>query len=121
MTRKGSASPFPNEFASPPSWSSQTGSGRRGFRLRRYAEGTPDRSSSRGRPLSEGVDRLRQLEDLLREIEELLVLQVLLLDGLPLLVGNHLTLSIGAVLADHHECREEDRLERDDHLSRPNG
>jgi hypothetical protein len=44
MTRNGSASPFPNEFMSPPTWSSQTGSGRRGFRLRRYADGTPTAS-----------------------------------------------------------------------------
>src|SRR5206468_5466925 len=36
MIRNGRASPFPNEFISPPTWSSQTGSGRRGFRLRRY-------------------------------------------------------------------------------------
>src|SRR5262245_44223236 len=44
MTRNGSASPFPNEFMSPPTWSSQTGSGRRGFRLRRYADDTPTAS-----------------------------------------------------------------------------
>ena len=50
-----------------------------------------------------GVDRLRQLEDLVGEVEQFLVLRVLLLDGLPLLVGQHLTLSVGSVLADHHE------------------
>ena len=37
MTRNGSASPFPNEFVSPPICSSQTGSGSCGLRLRRYA------------------------------------------------------------------------------------
>ena len=62
-----------------------------------------------------GVNRLGQLEDLTREIEQLLVLPVLFLDGLPLLVGDRLTLRVGPVLADHHEGREEDRLERDDH------
>jgi hypothetical protein len=42
-----------------------------------------------------------------------------LLDGLPLLVGDYLTLRLGPVLADHHEGREEDRLERDDHRQQP--
>jgi len=32
-------------------------------------------------------------------------------DGLPLLVDDDLTLRVGAVLADHHERRQEDRLE----------
>jgi hypothetical protein len=41
----------------------------------------------------EGVDRLRQLENLIGPVEELLVLLVLSLDGLPLLVGNHLALA----------------------------
>jgi hypothetical protein len=45
----------------------------------------------------------------------LLVLFVFFLDRLPLLVGDHLTLGVGTVLADHHERREEDRLERHDH------
>jgi hypothetical protein len=57
------------------------------------------------------VDRLRQLEDLIGELEQLLVLRVFLLDDLPLLVRDHLTLRVGSVLADHHEGREEDRLE----------
>src|SRR5262245_60136143 len=61
------------------------------------------------------VDRLRQYQDLVREPEQLLVLLVLLPDRLPLLVRDHLTLGVGSVLADHHERREEDGLERDDH------
>src|SRR4029453_9361113 len=47
MTRNGSASPFPNEFMSPPTWSSHTGSGRRGFRLRRYEGTLPGSYTSR--------------------------------------------------------------------------
>src|ERR1700752_4258035 len=62
-----------------------------------------------------GVDCLGQLEDLLRQVDQLLVLAVLLQDRLPLLVGEDLALRIGPVLADHHERREEDRLEGDDH------
>jgi hypothetical protein len=58
---------------------------------------------------------VRELEDLMREVEQLFVLRVLFLDGLPLLVGDRLTLRVRAVLADHHEGGEEDRLERDDH------
>src|SRR6476659_7917167 len=61
------------------------------------------------------VNRLREVEDLTRELEQLFVLPVLFLDGLPLLVGDGLTLRVRPVLADHHECREEDRFERDDH------
>jgi hypothetical protein len=53
--------------------------------------------------------------DLLREVEQLFVLRVLFLDGLPLLVGDRLTLRVSPVLADHHECRKENRLKRDDH------
>src|SRR3954469_6612549 len=56
-----------------------------------------------------------QLQDLPRQVEQLLVLLVLLLDRAPLLVGDHLALRVGAILADHHEGRQEDRLERDDH------
>src|SRR6478735_5650131 len=157
MTRNGSARPFPKEFMSPPIWSSQTGSGRRGFRLRRYPEGIatashrsagehlrhacpvriqaarsrrrlqrspatkrksatarpPKRTAAPAatrrsdrfmrrdpgvclpagrRPLRRGVDCLRQREDLVREVEQLFVLLVLLLDGLPLLVRDHLAL-----------------------------
>ena len=62
-----------------------------------------------------GVDGRGQVEDLARKIEQLLVLLVLFLDRMPLLVGDHLTLRVGPVLADQHEGREEDRLERDDH------
>src|SRR5439155_7234403 len=57
-----------------------------------------------------GVDLRRQIQDLLREVEQLLVLVVLVLHGLPLLVREDLTLGVDAVLADHHERREEDRL-----------
>jgi hypothetical protein len=46
-------------------------------------------------------------------------LLILVLHRLPLLVGDHLPLRVGAVLADHHERREEDRLERDDHCQQP--
>jgi putative NADH-flavin reductase len=49
---------------------------------------------------------VRELEDLMREVEQLFVLPVLFLDGLPLLVGDRLTLRVSLVLADHHECRE---------------
>src|SRR5262249_32423772 len=63
----------------------------------------------------EGMHLLRQVEDLTGELEELLVLVILFLDGLPLLVRDHLALGVGAVLADQEERREEDRLERDDH------
>ena len=55
------------------------------------------------------------------ELEEPAVLLILLLDRLPLLVGDDLALGVGAVLADHHEGREEDRLERDDHRQQPEG
>jgi hypothetical protein len=65
------------------------------------------------------VDGTRQLEDLVREREQLLVLLILLLHGLPLLIGEHLTLRVRSVLTDHHERREEDRLERDDHRQQP--
>jgi hypothetical protein len=65
------------------------------------------------------VHRLRQLEDLVREVEQLDVLLVLFLDRPPLQVGDHLALCIGPVLADHHERREEDRLERNDHRQQP--
>src|SRR5262249_12956420 len=54
-------------------------------------------------------------EDLVREMDQLLVLPILFLHGLPLLVGDHLALGVGSVLADQHEGREEDRLEGDDH------
>src|SRR5215207_2371066 len=60
-------------------------------------------------------DLLSQVEDVAGELQELLVLLVLLLHRPPLLVGNHLPLGVGAVLADHHKGGKEDRLERDDH------
>jgi hypothetical protein len=57
-----------------------------------------------------GMDCLRQLEDLPREVEQRFVLPVLFLDRLPLLSRKRLTLRVGTVLTDQHECREEDRL-----------
>src|SRR6185312_9742493 len=51
------------------------------------------------------VDLAGQLEDLPGERQQVLVLLVLLLHGLPLLVGEHLALGVGAVLTDHHERR----------------
>jgi hypothetical protein len=45
------------------------------------------------------VDRLGEVEDLLGELEELPVLLILLLHGLPLLVGDDLAPCVGAVLA----------------------
>src|SRR5262249_31116664 len=49
------------------------------------------------------------------QLEQLLVLAILLLHGPPLLIGYYLALRFRAVLADHHEGGEEDRLERHDH------
>src|SRR3954451_7705151 len=68
-----------------------------------------------------GADLFGQLQDLAREVEQLLVLLVFLLDRLPLLVGENLSLGVRPVLADHHEGREEDRLERDDHGQQAEG
>ena len=42
----------------------------------------------------------------------LLVLFVLFPHRLPLQIGSHLAFRVGSVLADHHECGEEDRLDR---------
>ena len=44
-----------------------------------------------------------------------LVLLLLLLDCLPLVVGQHFPLLVGPVLADHHEGRQEYGFERHDH------
>ena len=41
------------------------------------------------------------------------------LDGSPLLVGQDLAFLVGAVLADHHKGRQEDRLQRHDHGQQP--
>jgi hypothetical protein len=41
MARNGKTTPFPNELVTPPSWSSHTGLGSCGFRLRRYARKPP--------------------------------------------------------------------------------
>jgi hypothetical protein len=43
------------------------------------------------------VDRPGQLQDLVGDLEQLLVLLLLVLDRLPLLVGQRLTLFVGAV------------------------
>jgi hypothetical protein len=40
------------------------------------------------------VNRLREIEDLARELEHLFVLPALFLDGLPLLVGDRLMLRV---------------------------
>jgi len=53
------------------------------------------------------VDGLGELQDLVGDVQQLLVLLLLLLDCLPLVVGKHLALFIGPVLADHHEGRQE--------------
>jgi hypothetical protein len=84
-----------------------------------------DTSSSagpaRGRPCAGGfpiclrADRLRQLENLVREAKQLLVLAILVLNCLPCEIGDYSALGVCSVLADHHERREEDRLERYDH------
>jgi hypothetical protein len=58
---------------------------------------------------------LRQLEDLVGQLDQLDVLLIFLLDHLPLEVGCGLPLEVGTILADHHERRQEDRLERNDH------
>ena len=47
--------------------------------------------------------------------KQLLVLLLLLLDCLPLVVGQHLALLVGPVLADHHEGRQEYGFERHNH------
>src|ERR1700729_793748 len=52
-----------------------------------------------------GPDLLGQLQDLLGQVKQFLVLRVLGLDGLPLLVCDHLPFRIRPVLADHHERR----------------
>ena len=49
------------------------------------------------------------------------VLGLLLLDRLPLVVGQDLPLLVRAVLADHHKRRQEDRLQRHDHRQQPEG
>jgi hypothetical protein len=43
------------------------------------------------------VNRLREVQDLTRELEQLFVLPVFFLDGLPLLVGDYLTLRVRPV------------------------
>jgi len=43
------------------------------------------------------MDRVRERQDLILQVQQLLVLLLLELDGLPLLRGDHLTLLVGAV------------------------
>ncbi len=57
------------------------------------------------------VHGARELEDLVGDVEQLAILIVLLLNRLPLRVGDDLPFGVGSVLADHHERREEDRLQ----------
>src|SRR5215207_4887774 len=61
------------------------------------------------------VDLLGEIEDLVGQAEQPLVLLLLLLDRPPSLVRDHLALLVGAVLADHDECRQEDGFQRHDH------
>src|SRR4051794_9442281 len=79
------------------------------------------RSRRIGPPSLQVVDRLGQLEDLIRELDQFPVLRILFLDGHPLLVGDDLPLGICSVLADEDEGREEDRLEGHDHRQQPVG
>src|SRR5215207_9443100 len=72
----------------------------------------PDRRPNRSILSRQTMDLIRQLKDLMGQLEELLVLFLLELDRLPLLTREDRTLVVRSVLADHHECRQEDRLER---------
>src|SRR5207244_8473038 len=63
-------------------------------------------SSTRRRLRGQRVDRLGQLEDLVRDGDQRFVLRFFGLHGLPLVIGEYLPLRIGAVLADHHEGRQ---------------
>jgi len=51
------------------------------------------------RALGESVQLRRQLQNLLRDVEQLVVLLVLVLKGSPLLVGKNLALGVRGVLA----------------------
>src|SRR5258706_13129490 len=57
-----------------------------------------------------GVNRSCQIENLPGQVEQFVILLILLLNGVPLLVGHHLAPGIGSGLADHHERGEKDRL-----------
>jgi hypothetical protein len=62
------------------------------------------------------LDGLGELQDLVGDVQQqLLVLLFLLVDCLPVVVGQHLALLVGPVLADHHEGRQESGFERHDH------
>jgi len=61
---------------------------------------------------------LRQLENLMGELEQLLVLAILLFDRRLLLIGEHLALGIRPVLADRHERGQADGLEPTQRASR---
>ena len=67
------------------------------------------------------MDGLGELQDLVGQLEQLLVLLLFFLDGLPLVVGQDLAFLVGAVLADHDEGRQEDGLQRHDHGQQPVG
>ena len=54
---------------------------------------------------------LRQVQDLPRQIQQLLVLRLLGSHQLVLMVRKDLSLHVGTVLTDHHERRQEDRLQ----------
>jgi hypothetical protein len=54
------------------------------------------------------MDGPGELQDLIGELQQLLVL-LLLLDGLPPVVGQDLAFLVGPVLADHHKGRQEDQ------------
>jgi hypothetical protein len=62
----------------------------------------------------ERVDFLGQLKNLPGDSQKLVVLLILLLDHLPLLICDHLSLGVGAVLADHHERGQKARFQRND-------
>src|SRR5262245_476739 len=84
-------------------------------------ESTPLRESRPRAPsrlvhvADERVHLRRQLENLRRQVQELLVLPLFRLDHVPLVVGQDLSLLVRPVLADHDERAQKDGLERDDH------
>jgi hypothetical protein len=65
------------------------------------------------------VHLLRQGENPAGELEQLDILLVLVLNELPVLVGDDLPLGIRSVLGDQDECGQEDRLEGHDHRQEP--
>lgn len=65
------------------------------------------------------MDLLGEIEDLSGQAQQRLVLLLLLLDCPPILVRDHLALLVGAVLANHDKCRQEDGLQRHDQRQQP--